>query len=540
MAKIGKNVLENLTEGMYEDSTIIFREYIQNSTDSIDNAIKQGLGNKEDFDIFVDIDSDAKKIVIEDNGAGILSSDFRTIMSSIADSYKDRNNSRGFRGIGRLGGLAFCDELVFTTKSQNEAIVSECIWNCKQLLSILNDPDNKINANDLVEEVTEFRTLPDNNENQKHYFKVEMKGVSRSELLDVDKINNYLSQVAPIKYSSRFEYRKKIEKFVEDNNLRLDDYKIYLNGDILEKPYNKRFYESAKNGTGPSYDEIRDVEFKTFYDNNNELIAWAWFGIQSFNKSIPVNEKNLMRGIRIRKGNIQIGDPRTITRLGLSKEDRANGYFVGEIHAVGKDLIPNARRDYFNLTSATEIFEERISGWFKNELHRYYHVASEYKNALKNIKKAESVIKKYDNNMAEGAFINKADIEKAAKAAQDAQKTIDDNAERIKKIRVKTSSQPTEKKILDSIDSDFEELESKTKNSKDNNIKSKTEKQSKDKPSFLTDTLATYSKQERKLIGKIYGIIQKVLLDEKLLSNDQTEDLIKKINEELKLKSKKS
>ena len=43
MAIIGKNVIENLTTAMYEDLRIIYREYIQNSADSIDKAIQQGL-----------------------------------------------------------------------------------------------------------------------------------------------------------------------------------------------------------------------------------------------------------------------------------------------------------------------------------------------------------------------------------------------------------------------------------------------------------------------------------------------------------------
>ena len=38
MAKIGKNVLENLTQAMYDDSRIVYREYIQNASDQIDIA----------------------------------------------------------------------------------------------------------------------------------------------------------------------------------------------------------------------------------------------------------------------------------------------------------------------------------------------------------------------------------------------------------------------------------------------------------------------------------------------------------------------
>ncbi len=39
----GANILENLTTGMYQDSKVIYREYIQNSCDQIDKAVKDGI-----------------------------------------------------------------------------------------------------------------------------------------------------------------------------------------------------------------------------------------------------------------------------------------------------------------------------------------------------------------------------------------------------------------------------------------------------------------------------------------------------------------
>ena len=39
---IGKHTLESLTSGMYSDPYVVFREYIQNSVDSIDMAISNG------------------------------------------------------------------------------------------------------------------------------------------------------------------------------------------------------------------------------------------------------------------------------------------------------------------------------------------------------------------------------------------------------------------------------------------------------------------------------------------------------------------
>ena len=40
---IGKHTLESLTSGMYSDPYVVYREYIQNAVDSIDNAIAQGI-----------------------------------------------------------------------------------------------------------------------------------------------------------------------------------------------------------------------------------------------------------------------------------------------------------------------------------------------------------------------------------------------------------------------------------------------------------------------------------------------------------------
>ncbi len=44
----GANIIENLTTGMYQDSRIIYREYIQNACDQIDKAIETGLVERKE------------------------------------------------------------------------------------------------------------------------------------------------------------------------------------------------------------------------------------------------------------------------------------------------------------------------------------------------------------------------------------------------------------------------------------------------------------------------------------------------------------
>ena len=57
MATVGKNILDNLTTGMYSDSKVIYREYIQNACDQIDIAHNSGILSSNErgmVDIYLD------------------------------------------------------------------------------------------------------------------------------------------------------------------------------------------------------------------------------------------------------------------------------------------------------------------------------------------------------------------------------------------------------------------------------------------------------------------------------------------------------
>lgn len=120
MAEIGKNIIENLTTAMYENSYTIYREYIQNAADSIDKAVDKAIMNKNNAVIDILIEFAKRRITIYDNAMGISQSKFRNTLSNIADSQKNPSKEKGFRGIGRLAGLAYCDKLVFRTSTKGE------------------------------------------------------------------------------------------------------------------------------------------------------------------------------------------------------------------------------------------------------------------------------------------------------------------------------------------------------------------------------------------------------------------------------------
>lgn len=140
--RIGKDVIESLTLGMYEDCKFIYREYIQNSADQVDKAVSEGLMRAGEDEIHVVIDPEDRSIVIEDNATGISSDKVIPILRNIAHSTKKRGENKGFRGIGRLGGLGYCSRLVFETSFSGEDVKSIMIWDANLLKQIINDRDN--------------------------------------------------------------------------------------------------------------------------------------------------------------------------------------------------------------------------------------------------------------------------------------------------------------------------------------------------------------------------------------------------------------
>ena len=70
------------------------------------------------------LDAEKRTVSIEDNATGISVADFERTLADIANSDKKLGEDKGFRGIGRLCGLAYCKELIFTSTAAGEDVVS--------------------------------------------------------------------------------------------------------------------------------------------------------------------------------------------------------------------------------------------------------------------------------------------------------------------------------------------------------------------------------------------------------------------------------
>lgn len=144
-----------------------------------------------------------RHISVRDNGTGIPSDKAVSTLMNIGTSQKRHSNNRGFRGIGRLGGMSYCDTLVFSTSAENENIKTIVTFDCKNLRRLLVSSANEdMDLATVLETVTAVER--EEEKSDKHYFLVEMKDVSGfSDLLNIDMARSYISQVAPLPYRTR-------------------------------------------------------------------------------------------------------------------------------------------------------------------------------------------------------------------------------------------------------------------------------------------------------------------------------------------------
>jgi molecular chaperone HtpG len=522
--RIGKTVIETLTEGMYEDSKYIYREYVQNAVDQIDRAIEIGiLGGRKEGKVFINIDTKDKKIIIEDNATGIENRRVFEVLGNIALSEKDGTKNKGFRGIGRLGGLGYCDELIYETSYSGENIKTIMKWDAKTLRAILHDKGISDDAGDVVGSIIDLKTCPEDIE--AHYLRVILNHVKNDTLLNIDEVKEYLTMVIPIPYPAHFVYRTEISDFAKTINYNIDEYYIYLNTEQIYKPYKTVLYEKSDNGNeGKKYDEITGISFFCLKSSLGTL-AWGWHGISRFEKQIP-KIPNYYRGIRLRKGNIQVGNEQIFIDKKISREERENAYFIGEIFCIHNDLIPNSRRDYFIENDVLRAFEHELKKIFHGTLYNIYYRASAYRNAIKTISRVSEYQKELHVKEQTGFIGDEKEnltkkIEIAKKDAADSVKKIDKIKNELDKSNERSSD--VLKKVILSIEQEY-----KTENEGFDIFDELNEGAGFRRQSRFVDQFSELNRRERKIIDRILSIIRNTL------PPNLSEELIDKIKEEFK------
>jgi len=365
---IGKYTLESLTNGMYASPLDMYREYIQNAVDSFDDVLENETEFPNKFRIDITIKPKTKSILIRDNGHGIKAEVAVSTLLDIGNSKKSNQTARGFRGIGRLAGLSYCDKLTFKTSYRGETICTILEFDAKLLKVLLlpGVPDS-VSVEDVMDQIVTVRTEKENA--NRRYFEVLLEGVwEEAGLINPDCVRDYLIEHAPIYYSRSFKWGRTIEEKVRLNGYSIPKYHIFLNNNELFKAYEDTFIADR---VKRNFDLIRDVTVETFFRDEN-LSAILWYANTSFYGTII---DNLIKGIRIRQGNILIGDKGSCSSL--FKEERFNGWMIGELYILDKDIIANSRRDGFEKNNAYFELVEQLKNWASSVSKKIRHISYE-------------------------------------------------------------------------------------------------------------------------------------------------------------------
>ena len=337
---IGKDVLELLSTAMYVDPLTIYREYVQNATDAIDAACATGLLERGEGHIDISIDASTRTIKIRDNGVGISADRFRAILTAIGASTKRGTGARGFRGVGRLSGLAYARELKFRSSAEGEAIAHSITWDCRALRSVLRDFDDTRELADIVGAITVDDHEADIDPVD-HFFEVTLTGVPRigdDRLLSEAAVANYLAQVAPLPFAPTFSLSRDVDDRIAQH-VSLNRLNISINGgEPLFRPFEN---EIPVEGGRPL--TLREAQLVEVPSVDGGIAAIAWVAHHDYEGAIhPLTR---VRGLRARVGDIQVGE--TSVFEDIFPETRFNAWTVGEVHILDPRIIPNGRRDDF-------------------------------------------------------------------------------------------------------------------------------------------------------------------------------------------------
>lgn len=365
IVQVGASVLETLTTGMYVEPFDALREYLQNSADAIRAAVPLGvLRANECGRIRITISPNDRSIAIRDNGTGIPAGAVLDKLLDVGVSEKTIGTASGFRGIGRLAGLAYCSRLVFMTRASGENSISTVTFDANKLRECLIPSNARgrtlqdvlLGSCEPDSEIAPKKPTKGDESYHEHFFEVRLEGIvpGACGFLDWKLVEGYLSQTAPVSLNQHFAFAPKVSQWASSQCIAPPEIvtQVVCNGDqrlerTVFRPYSRITYETS---TGVPV-KIRDIQFFPEI-GATEAGYWGWYGVSD---TPGVISDESVAGLRIRKDNIAIGPGSVrmdeIFSKSATSNDRFNRYLVGEVHVTSTKVIPNARRDGFEHTA---------------------------------------------------------------------------------------------------------------------------------------------------------------------------------------------
>lgn len=399
--KVGASIVEIITESLYDKPIVIFREYVQNSADALNEVRRTGVTENLSIEIWKKQDS----LYFLDNGTGIARESFAETMVSIAGSIKTRRKNMGYKGIGRLSGLSYCTRLNFVNIiDYQHGIFQTYTIDCTAYAQLRKEDrlKNMVFA-DLMEKIStrsedltleKVRTLLGDREiifrERSTGFLVILEGISTVLSLAIKEKNfsEELSWLLPVPFQDEllapceedknnthllFRSLSSEPAFEHSSIIPAEAFQISYDGKVLTRPVKRSLLR----------------EFVCEYNLEQYAVC-----VHSFsNAGIAINSKNPFSGIRLYIDNILLCNESEL--IPILQQFGMLSHPVNEtiqtvrgigaiIYIVDKvSLSANARRTFIDVTNDDAFRFLQLIGEFVEDIYQARYALSNYNSAKK-------------------------------------------------------------------------------------------------------------------------------------------------------------
>ena len=411
---LGVHLLETITKGMYSEPLHSVREYVQNAYDSIRAARRKGLLRPKEGEISVIVDRDSRAVRIRDDGTGLDPEEAAVNLLDLGSSNKagseaDSVQNAGFRGIGRMAGITYCKTLRFETSNGDgrKCVVEFDAAGINNLTRAGQEPTT------IIEAIRNNSNIYDKSEIEgKRYMEVVLEEINEAGavFLKEDRLQGYLSQVAPVACAPEWSFEEKIRAIADGAEsatslahvrLIMRDKEGNRRADI-RRPFSDTFPASDQRGKSWT---VRVNDVVPLPRAEEESVGWwGWLAVHERRGALG----NVpYAGLRIRMHNIGIGEAAILRDL-FPTQSHALWCF-GEIHVTDHRLTPNAQRDDFEDSKQWNIIKEHLRA---EAVHLGKEIRKESNQRSKSVpeydRRARRIVQK-TNSAMESGFVSRSE-----------------------------------------------------------------------------------------------------------------------------------
>jgi molecular chaperone HtpG len=229
---------------------------------------------------------------------------------------------------------------------------------------------------------------------------------SATQFLEPTALEMYLSETAPVDFDPQdFVFAPKIHRWAKKHRLPLPTVSLTIATPSMTrevfKPYRTTYTTSHQR---PRQFEVKIEDVALYPDQPAEnLRFWIWYGVSDLPGRIGDQR---VAGLRLRKHNISLGGPDRVTELFreiTADSGRFNAYYIGEIHVLCPNAVPNARRDGFENVGSWPRIRRELLPFIQERRTQAYKASSARNLPVQKIKaSAEQTLAKAETSISLG------------------------------------------------------------------------------------------------------------------------------------------